>query len=166
MSNILKVHVRHQGDVHLTCPKCMDRKTLPANVIIGEHKIKIICSCKYVIDIELEYRKKFRKKTELDGYFEKLSQRVRVHWETQTIIMPVYNCVIKNLSVEGVGFTALDKHNLQVGDLVHIRFYLDNSARPMINKIYQVRGVRGSYIGCKNFRLDEQDKDLAFYLLS
>ncbi|MFC1524362.1 hypothetical protein ACFL6N_06185 [Thermodesulfobacteriota bacterium] len=173
MSDPLKLFIRKDHDININCPNCRDKKVIPAKKVIGEHRIKIICNCKHVFELELEYRKKFRKRTNLDGYFEKLTkiqndkdEWASVHWETQSLHLLKYNCKIKNISVIGLGFVAFYSHDLRVNDLMRIKFYLDNSAQSLIEKIYIVRSVNVNYIGCENYRPDHFDKDLGFYLLS
>ncbi|MBU0730241.1 MAG: PilZ domain-containing protein [Proteobacteria bacterium] len=174
MGDTLKIFIRKLGDIRLSCPYCMDHKIIPGEKIKGEHKIRIICSCKHAFDVEFEYRKKTRKNASLDGHFEKIdplmaqdsSRRSKTSWDLASIANQHSNCKIKNLSVDGIGLTSNYSHTIKVGDLLEIIFTLDNSSATIMEKIYTVRSVEDNYMGCEIYLHDLQDKDLAFYILS
>jgi len=55
---------------------------------------------------------------------------------------------------------------LSIGDVLNIRFLLDNKKKSMISKKVVVRRITNNYIAAEfTGYVDENDKDLAFYLL-
>ena len=76
------------------------------------------------------------------------------------------NCRIKNISLGGLGFLALNKIRFQVGDQLKIKFTLDKIPPEIVEKDVLVRTIKDSYVGCQY--LEESgftDRTLGFYLM-
>ena len=160
--------VDEDGKFEICCPRCGIRKVALAKDFIGKHKFQVKCKCKSVFGIQLDFRKKHRKKTRLDGFVEIILNKEKwgkIISESITTNCQPLNCKISDISVLGIGLTILAKHEIKKGDGVTIEFTLDNSAFSRIEKNAIVRGVKDDYIGCEFFEADKLDPKLGFYVL-
>jgi hypothetical protein len=163
-----KVFIREDGTATIRCPTCRMEKVVSAERFRGKHNIKIKCKCKSVFGIQFEFRGKYRKETDLDGFFRKLLDEGRwgkIIWQSTTTESRSVNCKVKNVSVLGIGLTTFGNHRIKEGDHIKIEFTLDTPSASKIEKKAVVRGVKGNYIGCEFFETDKNDRDLAFYVL-
>ena len=62
--------VDEDGKFEICCPRCEMRKVALAKDFIGKYKFQVKCKCKSVFGIQLDFRKKHRTKTNLDGFVE------------------------------------------------------------------------------------------------
>jgi len=163
-----KVFLRDDGTISIRCPACMTEKNIPSQKIPGKHKFKVKCSCDSIFGVQYESRKKYRKQVTLDGTLFKPEKNLRwgktLSESQETKINPI-NCQICNISLWGIGLNILDKVKMEEGDLLLVRFTLDNSASTEIEKKIIVRVVKDTYIGCEFFDSDKNDKTLGFYFL-
>ena len=163
-----KIFIRQDGTAAMRCPKCGKEKVFPAIKLKGKHKYRAKCPCKAVFYIQLEFRGKFRKETNLDGFVEKLSQDEKwdkIIWQSTTTNSHSVNCKIRNISVIGIGLVTIGTHEIKEGDLLRVDFILDTPSTPRIKKKVIVRTVKDNYIGCEFFEKDKHDQELGFYLL-
>jgi hypothetical protein len=116
--------------------------------------LKARCKCGAAFGILFEVRKAYRKETRLHGNYVKDSAG-----EEQGRI------IVRNISLSGIGFTTLTKHNLKQGDNVRLKFTLDDKRRSEIEKNGVVRVVNDKSIGCQFTGSDQQDEPLGFYLM-
>lgn len=155
--NLRKIFVSSDDTAVISCPHCGRQKTVPVGSYKGKARVKIKCGCKNVFAVNLDFRKKFRKKTDLYGKFTNYSQK---------------NCcgdiIIKNLSLDGLKFTTKDIDKSKNGDEIEVIFKLDNPDRTRIRKEAVVRNIRKNSIGCEfvKSRQPAFESSLGFYLLS
>ncbi len=155
---ISKAYVRPDNTAVINCPHCGRQKSIPAASFRGaKSKIKIKCACKNIFTIQLEFRKRVRKRTNLRGRYINHSQK-----ESSGSI------VVRNISVIGLEFTSLDIQNFKVGDEITLIFTLDDEQRTEITKEAVVREVRQNSIGCEFTQAGELvfDGPLGFYIMS
>lgn len=165
---IQKVFMGEDGMATISCPSCRKEKIVSGAKLKGKHKFKIKCTCEEVFSVQIEFREKFRKETNLDGFIEKLSQDEKwgkIIWQSTTTNSHSVNCKIKNISVLGIGLTIFGTQKIEEGDHIKVEFILDTPSSPKIEKKAIVRSVRGDYIGCEFFEDDKYDPKLGFYLL-
>lgn len=123
-----------------------------------DSRIKIKCRCGESMVMLVEFREYYRRPVSLVGY-------CRVHRTGQDLEMKV-----RDLSMSGLSFSlesaAGDQAEapLEVGDVITVRFRLDAPPENLIQRLAEVRNVRGQAIGAK-FSKSEYDKELGFYLL-
>jgi len=163
-----KIFIRQDGTAAIRCPKCGKEKLFPVVKLKGKHKCRVRCTCKAVFGIQLEFREKFRKETNLDGFVEKHSQEEKwdkIIWQSTTTDSHSVNCTIRNLSVLGIGLTTIGNKHIKVGDQIKVEFILDSPSTPRIRKNAIVRAVKDNYIGCEFYDTDKHDQELGFYLL-
>ena len=138
-SNIVKVYVRPDDTALIVCPHCSRKKLMPVGSYKGiKSRFKIKCGCNNVFVAMLDFRKKFRKKTNLHGKFTNHSRK-NIKGDI----------VIKNLSMDGLGFTTEDINKLQKGDEITVAFELDNTRRTTIQKEVIVRDIQKKTVGCE-----------------
>ena len=157
-TNTPKTYVRPDDTAIITCPHCTRQKTVPVSSCKGsKSRIKVKCGCKNIFTVNLEFRKKFRKKTNLLGKFTNYSQR---NYRGDIIV--------KNLSTDGLEFITTDTAKFKNGDKVEVSFKLDDANRTTIKKRVIVRNVLKKSVGCE-FEISSQyapDSSLGFYLMS
>ncbi|MFC1531906.1 PilZ domain-containing protein [Thermodesulfobacteriota bacterium] len=163
-----KVYFRDEGMISIRCPACMIEKDIPSQKISGKHKFKVKCTCGSTFGVQCESRKKYRKQVNLDATLFKPEQNLR--WgktlsESQETNIKPANCQVCNISFGGIGLKILEKIEIEEGDLILVRFTLDNSASTEMEKKVIVRVVKDTYVGCEFFDSDKNDTTLGFYLL-
>ena len=153
-----KTYVRPDNTAVINCPHCGTQKSVPVGSYKGsKSSLKIKCGCKNIFTVNLEFRKKVRKRTNLRGTYSNHSQR----GNRGTI-------VIKNISVSGLEFSSMDAHNIKVGNELTVKFSLDDEQRSEIIKDVIVRDVRKNSVGCEFEKSGEFafDGPLGFYVMT
>ena len=155
-----KAFVRPDHTAIVSCPYCNSRKEIPVEKFKGNKCcLKIKCSCKEVYTLNLEFRKKIRKKVSLSGKFTNHSQNNNRG-----------DIIIKNLSLGGLEFSTMEIDRFRNGDELTISFKLDNEEKSTIKKEVTVCSVRkqSNAVGCEFTRSSNiaLDKDLGFYLMA
>ena len=150
--NNVKVYVRPDETAVITCPHCGRQKIVPVGSYKGSKShVKIRCGCKNVFSVDLEFRKKIRRKTILLGKYKNYSRKNRRG-----------DIVVKNLSMDGLEFSTIDMDKFAVDDDVEITFKLDNEDKTAIRKEVVVRDIRKNTIGCEFKTAGEYAQDAAF----
>ncbi|MEN8188739.1 MAG: hypothetical protein ABFS19_02745 [Thermodesulfobacteriota bacterium] len=151
-----KVFVKANDTATIRCPECdSTRKVEVGGYRFKQHTLKVRCSCSHCYLISLDFRKNFRKKTDLPGNYL-IDPPVGGNGPIQ----------VTNISKTGVGFTVAGIHNFQVGLEANLEFTLDNRLQSQLNKKVIVRSVNGDYIGSEFADHQDFEKELGFYLRS
>lgn len=162
------VFVGDQEVISITCPNCLNVKSIPVKALRDKYQVKARCACEVVFKVKLEFRKKFRKPIDLPGSFtiagEMPTDNENIVWDS-VMDHHDYQVRIKNISTHGIGMAILERHSIQKGHVLRVKFALDNSANTIINKRAIVRGVREKYIGCEFIESDKDDQTIGFYVL-
>ncbi|ACL05500.1 PilZ domain-containing protein [Desulfatibacillum aliphaticivorans] len=155
MSQPKIVYVNSDDTAVFVCPNCGSSKTASVARFKNQRgAIKVRCACKEVYRIQLEFRRSWRKPTELNGLYTKVGD--------ETI---GGRMVVKNISQGGVGFLTKSKNRLQIGDVINLKFNLDDAEKSQIRKRAEVRVVEDHYTGCQFTDMaGTYDKALGFYL--
>ena len=148
-----KTFVPDDGLASITCPNCGITRQVPVADYCGKrNSIRVRCRCKQTFKVELEFRQFHRKPTNLNGYYEVLSEKGGGR------------AAIKDLSSNGMGFMVSGVHNVRVGQKIQVNFALDDKNNTPLKKLAVVRSVYQNRIGCE-FKKDQAfEKDLGFYL--
>jgi len=155
--DFLTVHVRADNSATLTCPECGLVKHFSAAPYYSmRHMMTVRCSCKASFPILLNFRRNFRKQTNLPGTYQIISPG-----SVGGGIMQV-----TNISRGGAGFTVSGVHNLAKDQEILIEFQLNDKKQTILKKQAVVRSVRQNVIGCEFRGSDELDKALGFFLQS
>jgi hypothetical protein len=144
--------------VFLNCPFCENSSRRRAESFPNSNQpngISITCSsCGKTYEIQLDFRKAFRKITFFDGFYSKLSSPGS--FEKMTVV---------DLSLGGCSFLASGRHSLNPDDRIKLVFNLDNAQHTKIEKDVVVRIVKGRQIGCEFIATASgYDPDIGFYL--
>jgi hypothetical protein len=148
-----KVYVDENNRALIICPKCGFEKNVdamkyrnPTNIVTGK------CKCKETFQFSIEYRKHHRKKVRLSG--EYIIQQNRERGEV----------IIRELSLTGIRFEIMRPHQISTGDILEMKFVLDNPLRSEISKLVKVIWVKDRIIGANFSEKELYAQVLGFYL--
>ncbi len=155
---ITKTFVTTDNTATITCPKCNKSRNISIEKYRNKkHSIKVRCSCHCQFTVLLDFRRHYRKETNLDG--------------TYVMVPPAVGkgrLNILNISRSGVGFTigfaVSGSHVIMPGQKIRIAFQLDNRKRTNIEKVVTIQNVDDHYVGGEFDRNSAFEKDLGFYL--
>ncbi len=150
----VKVYTSDHGEAIIRCRACGRKKV--ANAVSFRDtgkKVKVTCPCGSSFLIAFEWRKHYRKPVTLSGDF--LRDGSDGDWGAMEV---------KDISMGGVGIRTLHQHHLKVGDIIQVRFELDDSLRSSVSRNAIVRNANGWFLGVE-FCDNKIDKALAFYVL-
>jgi hypothetical protein len=150
-----KVFVKSDNTVNIKCPYCRLVRTVSIEKFKDPNKInKIKCRCAKIFNVTFEFRKMYRKETELQGTYRNKSAE-----DDEGRI------VINNLSLGGVGFFVEGAHNIGAGNELLVEFRLDDQQKTLISRKARVKMIKGNYIGAEFLDVAAYDKYLGFYLM-
>jgi len=152
---VKKIYADADGMVTFTCQQCDASLREPVEKFKGVRgPINVKCVCGNSYDVQVEFRKFYRKSTDLEGLYFKASQPGG--WGKM---------IVKNLSAEGCGFETISENLLQPGEEIKIEFQLNNRRRSWIRKKAIVLTLEHRYVGCRFEAPPESyDPDIGFYL--
>jgi len=146
-----KTYVKNDNTATIICPKCgTSRKVSVDGLRSKQHRIKVRCSCGYVFKLDLEFRRHFRKNTDLQGEynFETDARHVR----------------IIDLSISGACFEVRGPHDIEPGMKGELVFTLDNRNMSNLYRKVIICTVKGSRIGCEFLNSNTPSRELGFYM--
>lgn len=151
---IQKLFVSPENKVRIVCPDCYISSNLSVKKFRNrKHLIKIKCKCGHFFKVQLEFRKYYRKETDLYGICE-LDGAGPEGW----------NVSINNVSLGGARLEFQGRHHFKVGEEGILRFSLDDRKHTFLNRPIVIRSVASNHITCQFFGENEFEKDLGFYL--
>jgi predicted RNA-binding Zn-ribbon protein involved in translation (DUF1610 family) len=150
-----KIHVRENNTATLVCPNCGTVKHFDADRFRNHpHTFSVRCRCQQVFSVLIDFRRYYRKQTNLYGTYVILSKGGvgggLIH--------------ITNISRGGMGFTVSGTHRIEKDQLIQVEFQLNDKNKTVINKQAIVRSVRQNVVGCEFQDSAELDKALGFFL--
>jgi hypothetical protein len=152
-----KIFVEHDNIAVVTCPQCKKTKDINVARFKGQINVRIKCSCGNTSRIQLEYRRHFRKETELQGYYQVIPQDEK---PGDSGLM-----TIVNISRNGVRLKLNNPdHLFDVGDFINIRFNLDDRDRTLVDRDIVVQNINRPYVGGEFRRPSDTDSLIGFYL--
>ena len=138
----------------ISCPRCRKTKRISAARYFGKkHSLRVRCTCDTTFPVHLEFRKHYRKPTELKCLYRITSEAGGGG-----------PAVISDLSRGGLSFTVSGIHRIQVGQRALVDFVLDNGKGSQLSKEVEIRSVRNNHIGCRFTAHQQFEKALGFYL--
>jgi len=157
-SEFSKTFVRPDNTAVLNCPQCGQKKVISADQFRGyKHKLKVKCLYKKAFKVFLEFRKKMRKRTNLQGTYINHSQKgCRC------------NLIILDISVTGLAFSCVDAPTFKVGDELSVEFTLNDEHQTEIRRDGIVGNVRPGVVGAE-FEISAEsafDGPLGYYVMS
>ena len=133
--------------------RCPARSQQPSFAIVSISS-RLNASAAMYYKVHLEFRRHFRKPTELEGTYD--------------LIPPAIGggkIKIVNLSLNGACFEVRGIHDMQVGQKGSLVFTLDNRKETVLFKKVIIITVNGNRIGCEFVEDRAYEKELGFYLL-
>lgn len=156
---VLKVFVRKDNQAKVRCPFCAATKDFSVASYRGKsHSLKLRCACKRIFQVDLDFRRAYRKSTKLAGYYATLS----VESARGVRQLQMY---VDDLSLAGIGMTTVGPHGLKLGAALQVEFVLNDPNGTIIKKKASVRRLIGSRVGCEFMDQSEQDRELGFFLM-
>ena len=149
-----KAFVKDGDETTIICPTCSAAKEISVRQFRHRlHMLKVKCKCGQPFRVQLEFRRHYRKATDLAGTFD--------------LLYPALSggiARIVNLSLSGVCFEMKGMHDLKIGQKGVLVFKLDNRKETVLSKRVLIRSVNGNRIGGEFVEDRAFDKDLGFYL--
>jgi hypothetical protein len=150
---VTKSFVKPDKGTTIVCPVCNADKLISVKQFRNRsHLIKVKCKCGNSFKVQLEFRRHYRKYTDLEGTYNLASPAVG----------GIANLI--NLSLTGVCFEVRGIHELQIGQKGTITFTLDNRKQTALFKNVTIRTIKNNRIGCEFLDDTAFEKDLGFYL--
>ncbi len=149
---VYKSYVGKTGRAVIMCPKCKKAKAISTKDFPQRKtSLSVRCPCSNTFKVFLDYRKSFRKSTNLVATLRVASGREHL-------------VKISNLSLGGAQIEFTGLNHFTTGQNGRLDFTLDDKKRTQVRKNFSVRNIRGKKIGCR-FKDDQAyDKELGFYL--
>ena len=120
-----------------TCPECKKswQKNLSQFARFETNRFKCKCPCGHSFPVILEKRRHYRKPTHLTGSFihDRTKRRGIIH--------------VKNISKSGAGFELTSEQFMHVGDILGLKFNLDDAAKSFLYKEVIVKKIAGLFVG-------------------
>lgn len=130
-----KYFVNRQEVLTIRCRSCGKESTVPVNSLKDrKHSLKVTCTCAESFDIELEFRKDFRKKTEISGTVRPLTtpkQRAR-------------QCTIADHSTGGLLLHLADEVPVRKDDKLIVSYQPDIYSSMEVERVITVRHLDGA----------------------
>jgi predicted Zn finger-like uncharacterized protein len=154
-STTQKSFVKPDDEAMIVCPSCDTARTISAAQFRHrQHLLKVKCKCGHRFKVHLEFRRHFRKPTDLEGIYD-LDPPAVGGGKIKVI----------NLSLSGACFEVRGIHDLQIGQMGSLHFTLDNRKETVLFKKVIIKIVNGNRIGCEFLEERAYEKELGFYLL-
>ena len=139
----------------IVCPACDTAKAISVKQFRHRlHLIKVKCKCGHLFKVHLEFRRHFRKPTDLEGTYD-LNPPAIGGGKIKVI----------NLSLNGACFEVRGIHDMQAGQKGSLVFTLDNRKETVLFKKVIIKTVTANRIGCEFVEDRAYEKELGFYLL-
>jgi hypothetical protein len=154
----VKVHVAQDNYISFSCPYCeKSYRVSVAKFKNTKHKLGTRCTCRKRFEVELNFRRFYRKGVNIVGEYKHLSSGSG-EWLLMTVM---------NLSMSGLRFKAIGQTGIKKGDALRVKLSLDNKKDDPMDKEVVVRDVGGGgQYGCEFINLAYEEKELGFYLFS
>ena len=149
-----KSFVKSGDEATIVCPQCNSAKVIAVRQFRQRlHMLKVKCRCGYTFKVQLEFRRHYRKQTDLPGTYD--------------VVPPSIGggkAKILNLSLSGACFEIRGVHDLKIGQKGVLVFTLDNRKETVLSKHIRIISVTGNRIGSEFISDQAFEKDLGFYL--
>lgn len=170
----IKVYVNTANNAVIVCPRCGLRRSSQVGQFKGaKHTIRVRCTCSHHFAVHLDFRKNYRKATDIDATYQKKDVELAGYyvnlsrgddWD-ETQVRQAVNCKIMNLSMGGIGLQVFGLHMIKEDDALRVRFRLDDAKRSVIDRNVVVVSVSKNLVGCRFTEIMERDQALGFYLM-
>lgn len=164
------IHIDQLSDSAIIgCPNCRKDTEVPRALLGAKHHLKVKCACENIFLVEIESREKPRIRVDLPGFYEVTNKTTGKNNSAHKISPgqdPAshtgMNCLVADLSGNGIGFIALDDQQLKFGDFVVLYFQLDDRQKSTVKQTCLIKHVNDNFVGC---RMLQENTSLGLYLL-
>jgi transcription elongation factor Elf1 len=160
------IHSGAKDRAFMHCPQCGTSKRISTSsyrVINQAAGIELTCpTCGHKYKVLINYREFYRKKTNLRGIYTIATAEIgqRFDFDATSVV------TVGNISRTGIGFKMKNTINVEIGDVLKVRFILDDKRKSIVEKKAIVKRIDKNFIGAEFARaIDYRDKELAFYLM-
>jgi RNase P subunit RPR2 len=152
------------GNVTLLCHECGHIHRIDAASYKAPGKstqLSITCDkCGHALEASISFRKHFRKETNLRG-----SCTTRFAQPNRTISGEFSGIIVTNVSLSGIGFIVKSPIHAKEGDILDVKFKLDDPKQTIISKQVVVRRIIDNIFAAEfTPPMDPTGSPLAFYL--
>ncbi|MEM4385975.1 MAG: PilZ domain-containing protein [Candidatus Anstonellales archaeon] len=150
---IKKIYIDENNTGTIICDECgRNKKIIVKHDDINGKNYLITCQCGNTFKVIFEFRKSYRKTTNLRGTFKTTDKE--------------YPMIIKDISYNGIGIWSPFSNKLSENSTIEVNFTLDNSNRTVINRYAIVKYINGNRAGLEFIKDRKYDKDISFYLIN
>lgn len=159
-----QVYPDKNGNVTLVCHGCGHSHRIDAAPYRAPGKstrLSITCDkCGHALEASISFRKHYRKDTNLRG-----TCTTRFAQPHRTISGEFSGIVVKNVSLSGIGFIVKSPIHAKEGDILDVKFKLDDPKRTVISKQVVIRRIIDNLFAAEfTPPMDPTGSPLAFYL--
>jgi len=153
-TGITKAYVGRKGCATIKCIFCSYTKHMKVPESFISRPVRVRCTCQESFIVLFDARSHFRRFVELPGDITLPGDKKRA-------------VKVVTISRKGVGFRlGVSKPEVDVGDVVTIRFRLDNHDLSWVETGIRVTRIEGNHIGAEFTNLEVHDKKvIGFYLM-
>lgn len=156
-SMIENVYVTSNNTVTICCSQCKRSKDVDVSRFKGHKDVRIKCPCGNSWRIQIEYRREYRKKTNLSGSY-KVFPKDKSPGDAGIM-------TVVDLSFHGLRIKFKDlPFDLNVGDLLKVKFNLDDKNYSLVERDVVVKSIDLPYARATFRRASKEDSAIGFYL--
>lgn len=161
---VKKVYANENDEAVIICNHCNKKKKVNVSSLKESRRyFSVTCPCGYSFKVSIERRKYYRKDVHLWGEYSKCVN-LKGSYNYIKAAQQNFDIMVKDLSMTGLRFQCPDGLNLAVGDVIQVRFHLDNAPRSVIAREAVIRWAN-NVSAAGEFCDKVDDQALAFYLL-
>lgn len=153
----VEVFVHNKMVVSFACPQCKQEKSIGVDRIrdVTHWGVNATCRrCSHKFKVSFNFRKFYRKETYLHGMLYESYDTTEAACEVR----------VTDVSLTGIGFECPDR-TLEAGNVLVVRFILDDEEKSAVEKEISVTSVRGTKVGAVFTETKGFDKILGKYIL-
>jgi hypothetical protein len=151
-----RIYLDKEKNGCVVCEKCGRVQRIHVPSVRNDQPVDITCRCAHTFPVLIDQRQHYRKNVRLPGIFEKISPK---NSEKGKVI-------VQDISRQGVGFVTYTTKNINIDDILRLKFVLDDPHNSAIHVRAIVKIVKDQYVGVELVRPNEHiQKTLGFYLM-
>lgn len=157
-----KAFISSTNQITFSCPQCKNTRTVDVTkhkTLDKAVKIKVHCPCGHDYPVLLERRKQYRKAVNLPGTYIRIYNQRRAGSGSM---------VVNDVSRKGLSIQVKDVTYMKIGDVLEVKFKLDDPKRSAILKEVIIRKIFENDLGTEFVSIDSgnaSDKAIGFYLM-
>ncbi len=174
-SNPQRTFVKPDDTATITCPACQIIKTISvAKFRSTRHTITVRCACGHSFPVALDFRRHYRKKTTLPGFYDTAAldfdtkkwkkARLTGVYTLQAPAIGTGQMLVTNISLGGLQFFTSDDHAIEAGHKARVAFTLDDRNQTELIKNVVIQSVNDHVIGCRFAEGETLEQALRYYL--